>query len=385
MSSTLAQLEADDFADQQRMGKKHSDTVDYFGVNIGPYNHPAAIANLLLNIVHHKMVYGLQAVGGMGDGKSQFVTTVVHHVHLKHPEYLIIWAGAYEFQHMDDFLNSLPKYTPIIIVFDDISGALKEMSEKELNHNFQALTRIRWIIDPEKGLTKCLIFTTSHYSRTTEKSWRAVLGLTALLSFNSEEATNIDLLAPKNTFARIELLRFKKIADTMFTQHEFNLRVNGGKVPCKTDNPLRACCVLSGTNGYTTVFAKQDCCDICSKKQTAKYVEPKKVLEIIKKAYGKVGVQALKLSMHKRGKYQALGKQLAPALAFIEQKVFPTLTTDYDQLVNEIYIDAKKKPPQRLYRKRKMEEQVYKELQDESIDVELDDEPNEKDFNNSEE
>jgi hypothetical protein len=164
----------------------------------------------------------------------------------------------------------------------------------------------------------------------------------------------------------------------MFTQHEFYLRVNGSKIPCKTDDPLRACCVLSGTNGYTTVFAKDDCCNICSKKQTAKYVEPKKIVDIIFKAYGKVGIQALKLSMHKRGKYLALGKQLAPALAFVEQKVFPTLTTDYDQLVNEIYVWAKKKPPQRLYRKRKMEDQVYKELQGESISVELDDPLNEE-------
>lgn len=372
--STLEQLEAPAFADIQRTGKKHSNTVDYFGIDIGPYNHPAAIANIMLNVVQHKKVFGLQAVGGMGEGKSQFVTTVVHHIHREHPEYLILWKGAYEFQHMDEFLNSLPKYTPLIIIFDDISGVLKEMSDKELNHNFQALTRIRWIIDPEKGLTPSLLFTTSHYTRTTEKSYRAVLGLIALMSFGSEEATNIDLLAAKDTWARTELTRFKKMADTMFTQHEFLLKVGPRKVLCKTDEPLRASCVLAGTNGYITVFAKDDCCALCSKKQTTRFVPAKEIVSIIHGAWGKVGIQALKLAMHKRGKHLALGKQLAPALDFVEGKIFANMTTDYDDLIKELFVFAKKKPVERIYHKRKLEKETLDKLYKESIVLELEDE-----------
>lgn len=365
---TIAQLEDPNYVKEQRKAKKHSDSVDYFGVNIGPYNHPTTIANILLNVVHHKKVFGLQAIGEMGTGKSQFIATIIHHiVCTNRSEFVVMWVGAYEFQHMDDFLNSLPKYQPVVIVFDDISGALKEMSEKDLNHNFQVLTRIRWILDPEKGETECLIFTTGHYSRTTSKSFRAILGLVCLLSFGNEEATNLDLLTAKNTFGRVELLRFKKISETMFTQHNFEIRRGVNRILCKTDEPLRASCVLSGTNGYTIVFAKADCCNICSKKPTAKYVEPKKILEIIKNAYGAHGVQALKLAMYKKGKYHALGKKIAPALSFIEQKVFPTLTTNYDKLVDEIYIDAKKKPITRLYHKRQLEESTLKELQDNSI------------------
>lgn len=384
---TIQQLSDPNYLKDQHVPKKHSDTVDYYGVHISPFNHPAAISNLILNVVQHKKVFGLQANGAMGEGKNSFVTAIIHHIHIKRPEFKIIWAGAYEFQHMDSFLESLPKYQPMIIAFDDISGALKEISEKELNHNFQALTKIRWIIDPEKGQTPCIIFTMGHYSRTTEKSWRAVLGLVALMSFSTEEQTNIDLLAPKNTFARLELLRFKKIADSMFSNHEFYLRIGTGeKILCKTDEPLRACCVLAGTNGYTTVYSKDDCCDICSKKRTARFVPPAKVYDIIYNALGIVGIQALKLAMHKRGKYLALGKNLAPALDFVESKVFPVLTTDLDGLVDEIYRRSNRKIPKRMWHNRKKEDETMKKLYDESMELELDDplnnETNEKDFSN---
>lgn len=372
---SLQQLTDPDYIKEQRQPKNHTDTVNYFGINISPFNHPAAIANHILNVVQHKKVFGLQATGAMGEGKNSFVTSIIHHIHLnaKIP-YRIIWAGAYEFQHMDQFLESLPKYTPLIIAFDDISGALKEISEKDLNHNFQALTKIRWILDPEKGETPCILFTMGHYSRTTEKSWRAVLGLVALMSFNSEEQTNIDLLAPKNTFARLELLRFKKIADSMFSHHEFYLRIGTGeKILCKTDDPLRACCVLAGTNGYTIAYSNADCCGICSKKRTTKFIPPSKFYDKIVNAYGPSGLQALKLSLLKRGKILAVGKGVAPALDFLESKVYAQFSTNLDELVSEIYRRSNRKIPQKIYHHRKLEEDTMKELYKESIDVEIED------------
>lgn len=386
---SLEQLTDPSYLAEQRKPKGHTDTVDYFGVHISPFNHPSAIANHILNVVQHKKVFGLQATGAMGEGKNSFVTSIIHHIHVnaKIP-YRIIWAGAYEFQHMDQFLESLPKYTPLIIAFDDISGALKEISEKDLNHNFQALTKIRWILDPEKGETPCILFTMGHYSRTTEKSWRAVLGLVALMSFSSEEQTNIDLLAPKNTFARLELLRFKKIADSMFSHHEFYLRIGTGeKILCKTDEPLRACCVLAGTNGYTIAYSNQDFCGVCSKKKTTKFIKPSEFYDKIVNAYGPSGLQALKLSLHKRGKYLAIGKQVAPAIDFLESKVFPQFSTNLDELVKEIYRRSNRKIPIKIYHSRKLEDQTMKDLYDASINVETIDplgEPLENDKDNKE-
>ena len=375
--STIEQLSSPQFGTLQRMAKQHSDTVEYFGINIGPYNHPSAIANYILNVIQHTKSWGVQVVAQMGSGKTTVATVIAHHIHTKRPEFKIIWAGSEDFKNLAQFLERQEKYTPSIFIFDDISGALKEMSNSDMEANFTTLTKIRWIMNPETGETPIITFTTSHYSRSNEKQYRAVLGMTALCNFGNEEATNMDLLAAKNTWARLELTRFQKTAEEMFSKHEFHLRVNGKKIPCKTDHPLRPFVCLSGTNGYTIVYSKDDVCALCSKRKTTKFVDAKTLFNSIKSAYGYAGIQALKLSMYKRGKYAALGKKVAPAVSFIETKIFSSMTTDYDQLVNEIYADAHKKPPQRLYHKRKLENSTLKELQDNMIDVELDDPLNE--------
>ena len=389
--STIAELENPALYREQRESKKYSNTCQYFGCTIAPYNHPTAIAKYILNTIEHTKSYGVQVVAPMGSGKTTVATVLAHHIHVLRPEFKIVWGDSEDFKTLAQFLDKQEKHVPSIFIFDDISGALKEMSDKDMERNFTTLTKIRWIMNPETGETPIITLTTSHYSRSNEKQYRAVLGMTALCNFGTEEATNIDLLAAKNTFARLELTRFQHTAEHMFSKHEFTLKINGKKsAPFTTDKPLRPFVCLMGTNGYTVVYSKEDVCELCSKRKTAKFVPPKKVIEIIFDAYGKVGVQALKLCMYRRGKYQALGKALSPAVDFVETKVLPTLTTDFDQLVNEIYIHAKKKPPTRAYHPRKLEDATLKRLQAEAITVETEDplrtpdEPLENDKDNEE-
>jgi uncharacterized protein YozE (UPF0346 family) len=371
---TIAELEDPSYLTKHRQPKKFSDFTEYFGVTISPYNHPKAIAQYILNVVQHTKSYGAQIIASQGSGKTTIATVLAHHIHMLEPAYRIVWGDAEDFKHLDRFLDKQQKYTPSIFIFDDISGALKEMPDKEMQANFQTLTKIRWIMDPEKGTTPTVVFTTGHYSRTTEKSYRALLPLIGLANFSNEEQSNIDLLAPKDTFARVELLRFKKIAEQMFSKHEFYLRVKGQeKLRCETDNPLRPFVVLVGTNGYTIVYSKDDVCALCSKRKTAKFVDPKIIFDKIYKGYGSAGVTALKLAMYKRGKFMALGQRVAPATDFLEKRLFPTLTTDFDGLVEQIFIHGKKKVPTRLYHKRKMESEILDGLQDASIEVETED------------
>lgn len=359
--TTIEELES--FKPSDHKKKIYSNTTKYFDCDVSPINHPAALANYILNVVEHTKMAGCNFIGAMGWGKSTSATVISHHIHLKRPEFNVVWGEAEDFMNINEFLNSLPKCQPVIINFDDITGAWKQMSDKDMEANFNTLTKIRWIIDP-KGETPVIVFTTSHYSRSLEKQLRAVLGITAVCSFGNEERTNSDLLAPKGTLARFCLERFARIAVKMFSDHEFYLKTPyQTKIRYETDKPLRPFCALVGTEGYIITYSKEDCCNVCSKPKTkSRFVEPEKIYEIIKKAYGKVGVQALKLALWKRGHYAALGKDLAPANNFIEKKVFPNLSTDFAELVNVIYRQAKKKPPTRLYHKRKLEDETLVEL-----------------------
>src|SRR3972149_3853011 len=104
--------------------EKHrsSSIVNYYGVDIEPWNHPASIANRILNYIQHTYNFGCQFIAPMGHGKT----------------------------------------TAMIIIVDDITGALKQMTDKEIEANFETLTKIRWIIDPATGKTPTIIFVAYH-------------------------------------------------------------------------------------------------------------------------------------------------------------------------------------------------------------------------------
>lgn len=319
----------------------------------------------------------------MGQGKTTAATVVAHHIHMKRPEFLVTWGDDQDFMDLKGFFSRQPKQ-PSVFIFDDITGALKQMGEKELQANFNILTKVRWEMDPAKGKIPTVILTTSHYSKNMEKEFRAVLGMSCFCDFGNEERTNIDTIAPKQTLARYCVEKFSKIADTMFSDHEFYLRTPyGTKLRYETDNPLRPFVAVTGQRGYITVFSEDDTCNLCAKKKKAKYVEPAKLIEIIRNAYGASGFKALKLAMWRRGYYLALGRDVAPASDFIESKVLPNITTDFPKLLEEIYKTSKKKMPQRMYRHRNLEKETLQDLNDNSIEIELNDPmENEKDVEN---
>jgi hypothetical protein len=337
-------------------------------------NHPTALANHILNTVQHTITYGANFVAPMGYSKTSAAQTLAHHIHSQRPEFNVVWGNDKDFIDLKGFFERQPKCQPAIFIFDDITGALKQMGEKDMQANFNILTKIRWQIDPEKGKTPIITFTTSHYSKNMEKEFRAVLGISCFNGFGAEERTNIDTIAPKGTLARFQLEKFSRIAEKMFSHHEFFLKTAKGKwVKYETDNPLRPYCAITGNGGYIIVSDEKDCCHLCAKKSLVSFVEPEIIFDKVFKAYGRDGIKALRMALWRRGYYLALGKKTAPASDFIEKRVFANTTTDFDELVKVFYRRAKKLPPQHYNRKLKLEKEVMKEIIDNSIEIEMDD------------
>ncbi len=77
--------------------------------------------------------------------------------------------------------------------------------------------------------------------------------------------------------------------------------------------------------------------------------------------------------MYRRGHYLALGRDVAAASDFIEKKVLPNFTTNFKELVDEMYKATHKRPPKRIYRHKGLETSVMETLKKSSITVELDD------------
>jgi len=366
--------ELENFEPQHYTKKTYSDNVMYQGCEISPMNHPTALANHILNTVQHTITYGANFIAPMGYSKTTAATVLAHHIHMKRPEFKITWGDDKDFIDLKGFFERQPKCQPSVFIFDDITGALKQMGEKEMQANFNILTKIRWQIDPEKGKTPIITFTTSHYSKNMEKEFRAVLGISCFNGFGAEERTNIDTIAPKNTLARFQLEKFARISEKMFSTHEFFLKTAKGKwTRFETDNPLRPYCAITGNGGYIIVSDEKDCCNVCAKKKSNSWVAPEIIYDQIKSAYQIAGIQALKLALWRRGYYLALGKKVAPASDYIEKKVFPGVTTDFDKLVELIYKNAGKKAPERYHRRLKAEKESMRVINDNVIKIELDD------------
>lgn len=336
----------------------------YQGLECAPWNHPTHLANTILDWVKHTVMYGVQIIGPPGHAKSTLAEVIAHHIHLKNPDFKVVWAGAYEFTHQKQFFESLPKYMPHVVIFDDISGALGRLKESEINANFEALTTIRWILDPERGKTPVVLCPVYHYSKKLEKAFRAQFGMTIFAGFGNEERTNIDTLAMKGTTAYKALRQYSDVYQDMYNNHAFSLYLgNGKKIDYKTDDPFRCVCALSQTDAHLTLIDEKDVCDLCTKKTMEKWVEAEELFDKIKTAYGTNGIQGLRFALLRRQHYRCITPKTAVALDYIENKLLNLYKTDMEKLVDLIYKDGKKRAPKRLYHKRKEEDALTQEIE----------------------
>ncbi len=348
----------------------------YFGLDIAPWNHPKALVNEMLGNVIEWQIVGMQLNAPMGKGKSQFATAIAHNIHTVDPRFTVRWAGAAEFMRMEKFLESLPKYVPVVIIFDDITSALKQMDDKELHMNFNALTRVRHIIDPEKSETPVIIFTTGHYSKNVEKEFRNVMEYNGFVAWTNEEHTNMDGIAPKNTQARYELKKFirlyTKIASAPAGMKKFALRLgNKKKIEYEYSHPFRPCCVIFGTEAKIILYSKDDQCQKCAKGKVRRFAPAKEIYDRIIKAHGASGLKALRLSLWRSGYFNTLPKRTAIASRFIEERLFSEVTTDLNELHKLCFTENHKAAPKTLYRSRKRENELMNEIFDVSEEIEI--------------
>ena len=353
--STIAELRGIDVVEKKSSTRY---VLDYFGAQIEAWNHPAHIAKYILNHIQHTHTFGCQFIAPMGFGKTTAASVIAHHIHKKDERFSVIWGESTDFQHLRRFLTNLPK-EPMIIIFDDITGALKEMSDKDMEKNFEDLTKIRWIVDPEKGEVPIITFVCYHYSKNLEKEFRAVLGMSVFLSFGAEEHTNIDTILPKRTMGRRNLEYFSRVSDMMFTQHEFKLmHSNGQVITYKTDQPGRLTCAVMGKDSKLIMISKQDQCEKCAKTHFLRFTETQKILDEIKEIYKGAGKKALRIECMKRG-FLPFHPNVNAAIGFIEDKILSRFYVKWDEMAELLRKDY----PSKRNRLRKKENESMEEFE----------------------
>lgn len=327
----------------------------YMDQEIPTWSHPATIALGMLNRLYHRRFQGAMIIGTMGDGKTVLATTLAHQIHkhasegikvpIRDPEtgetkdqliqwdFKVVWAGAHEFTHQEEFYQSLPKF-PTIVIYDDISGALKQIGEKQLEANFSTLSEIRWKLDPQTGMIPCIVIVLYHYSKNLEKEFRSVLGMdTIFTEISNEERSNMDSIAPKGTLAHTMMENFDKLSQPMISEHRFHLFLgNGKKLEYLTDQPFRCACAITKNDGKLILFSHRDNCDQCVKRKRRYLTSAETVYnEMMGLGYGAYAKKAMEMALEKRG-YEVFHPYFKYSTQHFENKIVPRYEFDWKEL-----------------------------------------------------
>lgn len=335
------------------------------------WSHPGGIANRILNIISHTKYFGIQVVSPPGSGKTTVAKVIAHHLHKKNPNFVVrveTEKDTHAFENLDRYIMTLPK-KPTIVIFDDVSGVFGRMKEQDIDKNFETLTRVRWVLDPDGGNIPFIPILTYHYSKVVEKKFRSQNGMTIFCTFGNEEKTNADTIAPRKTAGRMVLNQFEQITETMFPQHYFDVRdPHGGFHRYDTDKPFRASCVISGNVGSILLTSKDDVCHLCNHHSKKKKVNGADVVQMNRDTYGMHGVQGLRLALAERGVKEAINQNLYHAMEFAK-KTLNTYAVDYNEIVEAIYKQYKTGAVKKKNKKIKAEREAMELLDKIAFDI----------------
>ena len=299
-------------------------------------------------------------IGFPGTGKTTLAEMVAHHIHMKQPEFTVLWAGANQLRDIEKFLNGLPK-TPHIVIFDDASNALKSIDKKKAAKVFEILTQGRHITQ-----SKLIIITIIHYTNAMEKAVRAQNIFYLYTSTSMAEDTNIKALIEHDKHANKNYARFKKAFISLFKHKKFELKVGRGNWKTfERDKPFRVGYSIDVEAGKVFVFTKMNCAK-CAQTRSIKKIHPTQIVKRMQQYEKRAGVQALAIQCALRGRFDVFPRPLRAALEFLN-RMFEEYDTDFDELTDET-VKARHKAHPRFKRDKKKDDEFYDMLTDDSFE-----------------
>lgn len=307
----------------------------------------------------------LNIIGIPGSGKSVCAGNIVTDIIEKESkekgrEYNLYWMGADDLRNLGQVIDNLPKYQNNIIVFDDVSKALEQLSKSEQSELFAELTTTR---HTTQG--RLLFVNLYHYTFSDLKEIRAQGVVIIYTSVTLTEYGNLSAMLPGKQGQKV-LLSFSRLYESAFMNGHFSLRSYDKakeKIRYEEDKPFRLCLVVNLFKPHLGLFMKLDN-GYQAPSDTEKVTVPnKKVIEQIKKAYGNEGIMALKWMCLIKGHKLASGRDAIRAWQYLAKRIMGVYTINYRTLDEELAgPDAKK-----TYRDLKNQKAMMKDLKEEVI------------------
>ena len=342
----------------QIYGKKVSkkfELTTFMGQEIDQSMHPTRIVNDILSLNKATQFSSVMEVGWAGSGKTTMAEMFCHMIHTRDENWIVHWAGANELREIENFFNSLKKSAKHIIVFDDVSNALKSVSAQRRAKIFEVLTQGRHITNYSRIITLSII----HYTNSMEKSVRAQNMYYIYTATSLAEETNINKLLEADPKAMRSYKRFKKAFSTQMKKGNFKVNLPKGKI-FERDQPFRIALAIDFDTAYCFLSTKMSCAK-CARKRSRRFLPPDEIIKQIKEYKPKAGLQALAYYLATHWNLnEALPSNVKIALKFIER-----LFSEHDTKREEL-MDALKRERQisssRAYVHHKKEDEAYNKL-----------------------
>ena len=362
---TLAELKQSNVEPEPLTESRYVGNTTYMGQKIAMNYHPTHYVKTMLNILHKTHFAGLGVIAPPGHGKTSMVQTLLHHIHTYEPgpkeppklDFNIVWAGAKEFKNQKKFYEKLPKKNTII-VFDDVSGAAKELGEKGASEAFASLTKILHTLGKSNHAIVICLF---HYSKSIPKDFRAQFMHKYWLVMSDEEKTNLKHMFDKGSRSYETMIKYARLYQQMMEWNGFDLKISKHqKEHYTTDKPFRVAGVSTESWASVMLYGLEKC-HICMPPSKTKNVSIPVLFQEIYKAYGSDAIKMMQYKLYEQGYLGAIPKNLIYAFRLWD-KIFADYTADYSKLEGMVLRHTRQKKTTRLREPKIQQQEIYETI-----------------------
>jgi len=343
--------------------KHYQGQILYRGHEIRQQHSIRRVAKTLHGYVSQTQFCGLQLIGSPGSGKTTLavnvITDFVEIAEKNNERWNVEWAGGEELRELGDYIDNLQKGGNHIIIFDDVSQALQQISTKEQAQVMESLTTTRHVTGG-----KLIIVSLFHYSYFQLKGARSQNAISIYTSVSLPELGNISAQLGNNKQAKQKLKNFAKIYQSSMANKKYRLHIsNNQEREFITGEPFRPCFVISITQAHLALFLKLENGFVPNFEKKGR-VDSKILISKMVKAYGQYGKMALRTFCMLKNEFSPVPKKQALAWSYLND-----LKNSYGintKQVAELLTEGEVK---KVYRPRQAEKELTKEIIKESSNI----------------
>lgn len=214
----------------------------------------AYLAKQIVNVNRKTIFTPVNLIGLPGFGKTTGTHQLVSEIKKVEPSYIILWYNKNDLKKIDKILRGLPKYQNYILVFDDVSYLLDEISNEDKSRILHELTIVRETLDPERKKARCILMLDFHYSYAVPKAFRQS-NFSIQFSITDEERTNYLKRVGYDRYKQRKISRFVNLFEKAYLSDYFTMRLRSGKeITYQIDHPYRPALVFKFSKIHFWLF-----------------------------------------------------------------------------------------------------------------------------------